>query len=166
MNVFEFAKDMEREGEKKKRKMAEDMEDEGLARICSMLADEEEKHLEWVKEMEQNTRPDISEKTEFVQKVKNVFENLDINAEKRKLDDRHPQLKLYKRAMDIESSSRDYYKAKSEESDDASVTRIFDRMAKEEESHRQIVESMYQVLTRPLPGNWLENAEWYHLEEY
>jgi len=39
-------------------------------------------------------------------------------------------------------------------------------LAKEEANHLRIMENIVEFVTRPEPGNWLENAEWHHLNEY
>jgi hypothetical protein len=39
-------------------------------------------------------------------------------------------------------------------------------LAAEEKKHLRIMENIVEFVSRPEPGNWLENAEWYHLDEY
>jgi hypothetical protein len=36
----------------------------------------------------------------------------------------------------------------------------------EEDKHLRIMENIVEFVSRPEPGNWLENAEWHHLETY
>ena len=43
---------------------------------------------------------------------------------------------------------------------------LFLKLAGEEEKHLRIVRAITEFVSRPEPGNWLENAEWHHLQEY
>ena len=43
---------------------------------------------------------------------------------------------------------------------------VFATLAGEEEKHLRIMENIVEFVSRPEPGNWLENAEWHHLESY
>ena len=40
------------------------------------------------------------------------------------------------------------------------------QLAKEKENHLRIMEIIVEFVSRPEPGNWLENAKWHHLNEY
>ena len=42
--------------------------------------------------------------------------------------------------------------------------RIFQKLAEEEKKHYFLLENIIQFVSRP--ETWLENAEFYHLEEY
>jgi rubrerythrin len=46
------------------------------------------------------------------------------------------------------------------------VRQILLRLAGEEDRHCRIMENIVAFVARPEPGNWLENAEWHHLDEY
>ena len=73
------------------------------------------------------------------------------------------QIVLYRKAQDIEKKTRDFYREKSAEVDEAQRT-MFLKIADEEQKHYDILENIIDVVTRP--ETWLENPEWYHLEEY
>jgi rubrerythrin len=47
---------------------------------------------------------------------------------------------------------------------DLSQKGLFLQIAEEEKKHYWILENILNFISRP--QNWLENAEWYHLDEY
>jgi rubrerythrin len=76
------------------------------------------------------------------------------------------ELEAYRKAMAIEEMSREFYLDKASNAGDEVVKQIFLRLAGEEEKHFRIMENIAEFVARPEPGNWLENAEWHHLDEY
>ncbi len=32
--------------------------------------------------------------------------------------------------------------------------------------HCEIIDSIIEFVSRPVDGNWLENAEWFHTDDY
>jgi rubrerythrin len=72
----------------------------------------------------------------------------------------------YRKACAIEEMSQKFYLEKADLVEDGYERQIFLRLAKEEERHLRIMENIVEFVSRPEPGNWLENAEWHHLEEY
>jgi rubrerythrin len=74
------------------------------------------------------------------------------------------QIELYKKAQDIEKKSRDFYLEKAEEVEEDFQKETFRKLAEEEKKHYFLLENVIQFVSRP--QTWLENAEFYHLEEY
>lgn len=74
------------------------------------------------------------------------------------------QIELYKKAQEIEEKSRKFYLEKAGEAVNPAQKEIFSKIADEEKKHYFILENVIEFVSRP--QNWLENAEWYHLEEY
>ena len=72
----------------------------------------------------------------------------------------------YRRALDIEDKSIHFYQQKAEEADDPITKNLLQRLAREEQKHLRIMQTLVDFISKPEPGNWLENAEWHHLEEY
>lgn len=69
-----------------------------------------------------------------------------------------------KKAQEIEKKSQIFYLEKADEVNNPSQKEIFLKIADEEKKHYFILENILDFVSRP--QNWLENAEWYHLEEY
>jgi rubrerythrin len=73
------------------------------------------------------------------------------------------EIELYKKALEIEQQSRDFYLEKADEVAEAQKE-IFLELADEEKKHFFLIENIIDFVSRP--ERWLENAEFYHLEEY
>jgi hypothetical protein len=43
---------------------------------------------------------------------------------------------------------------------------IFLQLEDQEKKHLRIMENIVEFISKPEPGNWLENAEWHHLDKY
>jgi len=74
------------------------------------------------------------------------------------------QVKLYEKAQDIEKKSEDFYRQKAGEVEQQYQREIFLALAEEEKKHYFLLENIIQFVSRP--QTWLENAEFYHLDEY
>ena len=160
MDIFEYAMQMEKDGEDYYRELAKKAGNKGIKTIFTMLADEEVKHYDIISEMK-TTKPELAE-TKILTKVKNVFEQLKDSGEKFDFDD--GQAELYKKAQDIEKKSQDFYLEKADEVEQEYQKEIFLKLAEEEKKHFFILENIIEFVSRP--ETWLENAEVYHLEEY
>ena len=75
MNVFDFAINMEKEGELYYRELAEKTSEEGLQRILNMMADDEVKHRQTFEKMKNKKNPDVI-KTQILKDAKNVFSQM------------------------------------------------------------------------------------------
>lgn len=161
MDIFEFAKEKERYAENFYRDLAERAADEGLKEIFTMLADEEEKHFETVEKMQARTDAE-SAQTTVLKDAMDVFEKMRDGANKFNLD--VSQIELYKKAQDIEKQARDFYLEKADQVEMQNQKSVFLRLADEEKRHYFLLDNIIEFVNRP--NQWLENAEFYHLEEY
>ena len=163
VKILDYAMQMEKDGEKYYRDLADQCGDTGLATILNMLADAEVKHYNVLQQMGKK-RPVQLEEGTIRDDVKNIFARMMESGEEN--DFSMSEVELYKRAQQLEQRSRDFYEEKAEECDSPADEEIFYQLADEEELHYQLLDSIVEFISRPLPGNWLENAEWYHSEEY
>ena len=62
--------------------------------------------------------------------------------------------------------SKKFYLQKSDEAQDGQTKAVLNLLAAEEANHVRIMENIVEFVSRAEPGNWLENAEWHHLDEY
>ena len=160
MNIFEYAMQMEKDGEGYYRQLAQQTANKGIRTILAMLADEEVKHYNAVEKM-QTEQPPITE-TKILTDAKSVFVQIKESGESFDFDTE--QTELYKRAQDIEKKSRDFYLEKANEVEEKYQEEVFLRLADEEKKHYFLLENIVEFVSRP--ETWLENAEFYHLEEY
>jgi rubrerythrin len=160
MNIFEFAMEKEKFSEDYYRRLSATSNNKGLKAIFNMLADEEAKHYKIVSDMKENIAPDLVETT-ILSNAKGVFakmrqsvQNFDLNIS---------QTELYRKAQNIEKQSRDFYLEKANEVEKTQKG-IFLKLADQEKKHYFLLENIIDFVSRP--ETWLENAEFYHLEEY
>jgi rubrerythrin len=161
MNLFDYALQMEQQSKDLYERLAREAPNPGLAGIFTFLADEETKHFRIVEEMKHRIPAKVAEST-VVSNPGEVFMRLvglkswfDLNAE---------QLKTYKDAQVIENKNREFYLSKAEEVTDACQKGILRILAAEEQKHALLLQHIIEFVSRP--KQWLEYAEWYHLDEY
>jgi len=160
MDIFEYAMQMEKDGEDYYRQLARQTKNKGLKTILTMLADEEVKHFNTVKKMI-TEKPQMVETT-ILSNAKNIFVQLKESGEK--FDSDIQQKELYLKAQDIEKKSQDFYTEKANEVKEKYQKDIFLELAEEEKKHYFLLENIIEFVSRP--ETWLENAEFHHLDEY
>lgn len=162
MNVFEFAMQMEKDGEAFYRQIAGKTKNAGLQKIFTTLADEEVVHYNTFKKLFERTSVDAVE-SNVLTKAKNIFQEMkktggfDVSAET-------PQIEAYKKAMDAEKEAFTFYEKKAEETTVAAEKIILQAFAREERRHYRLLENVLEFISRP--DSWLENAEFSQLGEY
>ena len=160
MNIFEYALQMEKDGEDYYRQLAQQTANKGLKSILAMLADEEVKHYNVIERMRSEDAHMAD--TTILTDAKNIF--VQIKDTGASFDFDIKQTGLYRKAQDIEERSRDFYLEKANEVAEEYQKEIFLRLADEEKKHYFLLENIIEFISRP--ETWLENAEFYHLEEY
>jgi rubrerythrin len=161
VDIYEYAMKMERDGEKYYRELVQRTGNAGLKNILTMLADAEVKHYRIFEKMKRNETSETTD-TEFLSGVKNIFEKIREGKETSGLS--VPEIQMYEQAQDIEKKSEDFYLDKSGEVADSSQKEMLKKIAAEEKRHYNILQSIIDFVSRP--EQWLEDAEWYHLEDY
>ena len=83
--------------------------------------------------------------------------------EKKELDVDVSQVEFYKEALEVETNSEKFYLERADEEKDPHNKQIFLTLAKEEKSHCILLENLVNLVSQP--DTWVENPEWYHVEE-
>ncbi len=161
MDIFQFAMEKERYSEHFYRDLASRANYAGLRNILTMLADEEVKHYKIVEQMRSQTPLEVTE-TPILADARRIFEKM--KGTPRTFDFHISEVDLYRKACDIEEESRRFYLEKSEEVTDPVQKRIFRQLAEEENKHFVIVEGLRSFVARP--QTYLENAEFFHFDDY
>jgi rubrerythrin len=164
MNIFEYAMKMEQDGRQYYLDMAEQTDSAQLKGILQQLADDELKHYNIFKAMKEGRTTEYkdTEKTTILSSVKNVFERLKSEGDGFSFS---PDTRgVWEKAQQVEKDSEDFYREKAEEVGDDSQKHILNRIADEEHKHWVTIENVIRFLDRP--QQWLEDAEWNHLEDY
>ena len=161
MDIYEYAMQMEKDGETFYRELVGKVDNKGLKKIFTMLADVEVIHYNIFLKMKKNQAIQMTD-TPILSNVKNIFEKM--KEEKDTFSVTASQVTLYKKAQEIEKKSQIFYIEKADEVNSSSQREIFLKIAEEEKKHYLILENIINFVSRP--QTWLENAEWFHLEEY
>lgn len=161
MNIYEYAMQMEKDGEQYYRELAGKTDNKGLKSILTMLAEAEVLHYRIFHKMKDHEKIHMTD-TPILNDVKNIFLQMKESKETAGAD--NTGIALYKKAQDIEKKSMEFYSEKAEAAGDAEQKKIFLKIADEEKKHYAILEHIIGFVSRP--EQWLEDAEWYHIEEY
>lgn len=164
MNIFDFAMAMEKDGENYYRRLATAATDAGLRSIFTLLAEDEVKHFRVVEQMrnEPGAVPSMAA-TAVLASARSIFAQL-ADFKEDYFDPEQPQLEIYRRALELEARSRDFYREKAQVVPAGPQRELLLRLAAEEEEHYRLIDQVVLFVERP--RSWLENAEWNHLEEY
>lgn len=165
MDIYQFAMRMEKDGEDYYRQLARECQEPGLAKIFTLLADEEVTHYQVIERLSKQEKSPTLAESALLSNVKNIFVSMQAAKVELHIDTTKAATE-YRKACDIEEMSRKFYADKAAVATDEREREIFLRLAKEEEKHLRVMESIVDFVSRREPGNWLENAEWHHLDEY
>jgi rubrerythrin len=110
--------------------------------------------------MKRNDKTQYTADTEILTKVKNIFIKM---KEEKEFNVDVSQVELYKNALEIEKKNQNFYIEKADEEKDQSRKEIFLKIADEEKRHCVLLENIVGFVSQP--DNWLEDSEWYHLDE-
>lgn len=159
MDIYAYAMQLEQDGERYYREIAAQTTNMGIRNILNMLADAEVRHYQIFQQMKKQESAQPADLT-YLSGIKNVFAEL---RDRKRAITNGTQTALYQKAQKLEEKTRNFYREKSGEVDPAQKE-MFLKIADEEQTHFDILENLITMVTRP--DTWLENPEWYHLEEY
>ena len=160
MDVFEFAIQMERDGEQFYRDIASAATEKGLKTILMTLAEDEKKHTEILVNMQSGT-PDM-QTTIVLDTAKNVFQQMkDFGGA---FDLSGDEEKLYREAMMLEQRSISFYLDRADQVKDSKQKSLFERLAEEEKKHYRVLENLADFVQRP--KTYLADAEFSNLDEF
>ena len=160
MDIFEYAMQMEKDGENFYRRIASQTNSAAIKAVMNMLADEEVKHYRAIEQIAKD-RYEMAE-TDILNDAKNVF--IQMKDKKEEFTSNQEQVELYRKAQEIEKQSQQFYTEQANRMDKEELRKLFEQLAKEEEKHYFLLENIIDFVLRP--EHWLENAEWYHLDKY
>lgn len=162
--VYQFAINFEQENQEFYYECAENAGNEKLQNVFEELAAEEEKHEKIIRELAAE-KPETEIESDVVTHAREVFQKISADFEQTP-DTLLPtdQIDIYREAQELERKSNDYYTEKAEETENKKVREVFSRLAKEEKKHEEILENIINMVNKP--NTWLDDPEWYHLDEY
>lgn len=160
MDIFAFAMKMEQDGEAFYRELARKTTHKGVANILEMLADEEVKHYKAIKAMQAGSH--VMSETDVVGRARNIFQRIREFGDA--LDTCSDDIAMYRQAMKLEKQSEDFYLDRADQVKEQGQKELFLQLAGEEKKHYYLLENIVDFVSRP--QHWLENAEFFHMEDY
>lgn len=165
MDFLETAKEIERQGYRQYLNLAVKTPVREIGGIFEFLAGEEMKHLAIFESLDRNENPPVVEDSGIIEYATATLERL---SEQFKLAGA-PAIDYedaYGKALELELKSVEFYtnalnEAVLEGTDRQSVLLA---IIEQEKLHARLISSIMELLRHP--GEWLENAEWYHLDEF
>ncbi len=164
MNIFEYAMKMETDGRQYYLDQAAKTKIPALKKVLEELADDELKHYNIFKLLRDGHSAEYREaqKTHILATVKNVFESLRDSDSKQAFTGE--SIEYWRKAQEIEKEAEAFYRQKAAEVQLSEQKHILNKIADEEHKHWVTMQNVVQFLNRP--KEWLEDAEWSHLEEF
>ena len=161
MGIFDFALSFEREHEEFYLQQLKETNNISLKKVYKLLAEEEVKHQKIVKKLSAENEADEPD-SDLIPRVKDIFTGIATAiADSMK---KTGQVDIYKQAREMEDKAHNFYQEKAEAEDSDKVKEILKRLAVEEKKHWNIMNNLVVMVNRP--NTWLDDAEWYHREEY
>ena len=161
MNIYDYAMQLEKDGENYYREAASRSTHKGLTTILTMLADAEVIHYDLFSKMKEGKSRQLPDAA-ILKDVKNIFVKMREEGDLEGIG--ASQIDLYTKAQGIERMTEDFYREKATQTEDPTERETFLQVAGEENKHYFILQQIIDFVSRP--NEWLEDAEWYHLEEY
>lgn len=162
MNVFEFAMQMEKDGEAYYRQIADKTINPGLKKIFETLADEEVVHYNTFKMLAERKAANAVE-SNILTKSKNIFAVMKESGPV-DLSDETPQTEAYQKAMDAEKEAYTFYEEKAAEAENENEKEILLVFAREERRHYRLLENVLEFVSRP--DSWIEDGEFVNIDKY
>jgi len=160
VDIYKFAMQMELDGRHFYQDLAKKTKNAGIKSVLTMMAESEAKHYNVILDMQKNDKTEYSKDVEVLTKIKNVFSKM---KEEKEIDVDVSQVEFYKKALEIESDSEKFYLERADEEKDPHRKEIFLTLANEEKGHCILLENLVNLVSQP--DSWIENSEWYDIDE-
>ena len=160
MDIYKFAMQMELDGRHFYLDLAKKTKNAGIKSVLTMMAESEAKHYNVILDMQKNDKTEYSKDVEVLTKIKNVFSKM---KEEKEIDVDVSQVEFYKKASEIEADSEKFYLERADEEKDPHRKEIFLTLANEEKGHCILLENLVNLVSQP--DSWIENSEWYNIDE-
>jgi len=147
MNDYNFAIQMEHDGEKYYRDQAEKNKNNSLYTVCIMLADDEKRHAQ-ILINKMNKTPFVLSPMNTLEKAKNIFSNMgDMKIpEKGTLS----QFDFYRFAVDIEQKSIELYSEYRAKAENENERELFDYLVKQEQQHFATLDEISRMIRQSM----------------
>lgn len=134
---------------------------EGLKSILDMLAKDHEQHVVKFTQMSKNECTELNDTTAYETTI-DFFRNLQKDKETFSCD--IDQLNMYYKALELVGKKLVFYNKCESDLDNKKNQTTLQEIIKEENQHRFVLHNIIEMISRPM--EWVENAEFNHMEKY
>jgi rubrerythrin len=166
MEFIAFAKEIETQGIERYSLLAKTMQVKGLGGIFTYMADQEKRHYELFDSWQRNGvegTPELPVET-VLGKAKDAFELLAGHFLPGNFVAPSNYEQAYKQVLEFENQSIALYERTLPKIDDEKQLSVLKLIIDQEKAHARYITALMEFLRHP--GEWLENAEWHHWEEF
>ncbi|MBN2038114.1 MAG: ferritin family protein [Chitinispirillaceae bacterium] len=160
-SIWKLAKQMEKQGKTYYERLAKSTKNPDIAAIFTFLAKEEAVHLATFEKMEKGVPVAARRVSGSTVKASKLFGKMAVRS--RIADEKEGTVKAYKEALSMEKQSVKYYAGMLKTCDEVRRTALA-LIVEEEKKHVVLMEALIDFARKP--QEWLENAEFNHLDEY
>jgi rubrerythrin len=164
MDFLDFAKEIETQGMEQYALLSYTIHARELSSIFVFLADQEKRHYELFDSWQRKgAAPEVSAET-VLGKAKEAFKRM---ADHFMTNNYLPPLnyeQAYEKALLFENKSIALYEEAIPKVADNDQRSVLQRIIDQEKAHARFITSLMEFMRHP--GEWLENAEWNHLDEF
>jgi len=160
MDIFNYAIQMEKDGEKYYRQLASKAVHPGIQGVLNQLADDEVKHREAIAHIREITG--VFADTTVLTDAKNVFQQ--IQSFGGEFDLTGDEEAAYRQAMELEQKSISFYLDRLDQVDNPAQKALFEKLAEEEKKHYHLMSNLVDFVASP--KTWLADARFTRLDEY
>ncbi|ERP31340.1 ferritin-like domain-containing protein [Chitinivibrio alkaliphilus] len=162
-SVWNTAIEMENKGIAFFEARAKETKSEALAGIFTFLQNQEEKHRNFFMRISNSEPADMQSDDDAIAYARSAFDSLKDNFPALQ-EELEYSSEVYAQAKQMERDAIEFYTSLLDEAETEEQKRIIRVIIGEEEKHEQLMQAMMDFVARP--QQWIENAEWNHLEAY
>lgn len=161
-NFWETAKKMESEGIAFFKKLSLETTVEELKGLFTFLANEEQNHLEIFQKLEAKQNISFSSQENSLAVAKGIFAKIQPNFSE---DDKFADSSsIYKKIKTMEADAVTYYSSLLEKVENEEEAAVLKQIIKEEKRHEKLFDALIDFVSKP--NQWLEDAEFNHLDNF
>lgn len=161
MDDIRLVIEMEEDAARRYRTLSEKAVNPGLKSVMMLLAEEEARHCEHYKSLAEGGGTKLDD-SRLISAVTEVF--LTMKERGDTAGTGLSEVVLYKEALEAEKKHYEFYRKKAYRAGSDAERQMFLAISEEERQHALVLENVIEFVSRP--DEWLENAEWCHIEEY
>ncbi len=162
-DILDFAMGIEKEGMAYYKHLSNTSLGKDVVSIFAYLSEEEKRHYEIFAALRNNADAPPLEDFAILSRAPEVFKGLADHFETYGVPATH-YYNAYEKALRFEEKSVSFYTAALTKINDDKQKELVAKILDQEKTHVQFITNLLEFLRHP--GEWLENAEWVHLDEF